>query len=331
MLDNKETVLRHIIANLCFSSKETSMENAIGLFNSNTMAQSFFADLFTLIFGYDSLEELDILNGVTNYPAIDLGDKKARIAFQITTRSDSSKIVTTIDKFVGHELYNDYDRLIYLVIGTKQKSYTTNFDTKSKFNFDPEQDIWDDETIAQELRKIKSIDKLNEIQSYLEQRLENFKYPARLTPNDIKRCIELLSSSLSSHIKQELNLEDSPIDIANRDHDSYITHKNSLNGVSYEFFKSKISGDLKNGIDITNFLSDPINQDILDDYNRLATAINEFCFSDGGETTSFEIRFAELFEKVPVKYNDDFDYLKLKILLHNMYFNCDIGVRPVHA
>ena len=110
-------MIKEISDNLAFSSKSTALKNVIGLFDSNRFAQDFFAELFSLIFGYDNLKELDKLNDIVNYPAIDLGDENAKISFQITTQKDSQKIKDTIKKFIEHKLYNRYDRLVVFIIG----------------------------------------------------------------------------------------------------------------------------------------------------------------------------------------------------------------------
>lgn len=104
----KELLIKNVTDNLAFSSKSTALNNVIGLFDSNRVAQDFFSELFGLIFGYTNLRELDKLNGVVNHPAIDLGDSVARVAFQITTNSESSKIKSTIEKFIKYKLYEEY-------------------------------------------------------------------------------------------------------------------------------------------------------------------------------------------------------------------------------
>ena len=41
----------------------------------------------------------------SNYPAIDLADDNARVAFQITSRKDLGKVKHTLQMFTTHELY----------------------------------------------------------------------------------------------------------------------------------------------------------------------------------------------------------------------------------
>lgn len=51
-----------------------------------------------------------------NFPAIDLGDKKARVCFQITSDGSSSKLKDTIKTFDRHDLSVDFSNLIFLCI-----------------------------------------------------------------------------------------------------------------------------------------------------------------------------------------------------------------------
>jgi len=50
-----------------------------------------------------------------NYPAIDLGDAKRKVAYQITTEKRANKIQSTLDKFIQHKLNETYDTLKILI------------------------------------------------------------------------------------------------------------------------------------------------------------------------------------------------------------------------
>ena len=316
----KESIIKSITDNLAFSSKSTTLNNVIGLFDSNRLAQDFFSSLFSLIFGYTDLKDLDKLNDVVNYPAIDLGDETARIAFQITTQSDSSKIKDTISKFLSYKLYVKYDRLVVFIIGKKQ-SYTTTFDTKGKFNFDKEADIWDDNSLEKEIDKL-DIKVLEKIQCFLEENLKEFKLPERLFENDIKNCISILKRDFGSSEKVS--------SIVNRNDNTFIEKKNELNNISWVFFKSKIRGHLQYNEMIGNFLRNPINYESQKAYFGVANAIQDYYIKEKVKFSTFEEMFKEVFNAINT-YDDEIQGLnvKIKILLHNMYFNCDIGNNPI--
>lgn len=316
----REIIIKHIADNLAFSSESTARKNVIGLLDSNRIAQDFFADLFSLVFGYLELKELDKLNNTITYPAIDLGDEDAKIAFQITTNKDSEKIKETIQKFINHKLYEKYDRLVFFIIGKKQNSYTTTFDTQNKFSFNKETDVWDDDFLIKEINKITDISTLEDIQTFLERNLLEYKFPENLLDQDIKKCIVIL--------KRDFGSSDLIDNILGRGQD-FIVNKNKKNNISLDFFNTKIKGHVaQHNKDIVDFLQNPINQKVQQDYLQVSQAIQDFYKNSSNDCTSFEEIFRKVFDKCNILYDDNLNKVKIMILLHNMYFNCDIGHNP---
>ncbi|WP_375492988.1 SMEK domain-containing protein [uncultured Nostoc sp.] len=129
---------------------EFSLENRglIGLFDQNIVAQSFFAKLLNIIYGYD-LINLDTVD--KNSPGIDLGDNYRRIAFQVTSTKTSAKVQETLRKFFEKERYKQYDNLKILILGKKQKTYKQSFDTREIFTFEAETDIIDLKDLVKQL------------------------------------------------------------------------------------------------------------------------------------------------------------------------------------
>lgn len=320
----RESLIKEITSNLAFSSKSTELKNIIGLFDSNRIAQDFFAKLFSLIFGYGNLNELDKLNDIVNYPAIDLGDENAKIAFQITTQTDGKKIKDTINKFIKNNLYIKYDRLIVFIIG-KKPNYTTTFDTKNRFSFDQEKDIWDDNFLIKEIDKLDT-KKLEEIRNFLKESLQDYSSPAILTDECIKRCIQILKRDFGSTdtLKTTLNTQ--------RDGDNFIEDiKNPANNLSWEFFKGNIRGHIQYNEDILSFLRDPINEGLQKEYLAVSQNIQEFYKDPTNRYSSFENVFRDVFGKLNTYEDEGIGLdMKLKILLHNMYFNCDIGDNSIN-
>lgn len=80
---------------------------------------------------------------------------------------------------------------------------------------------------------------------------------------------------------------------------------------------------------IVDFLNDEINKEARNDYLEVAKAIQDFYKNTIPKFSSFEDVFREIFQKINC-YEDNIAGIdiKLKILLHTMYFNCDIGTNP---
>lgn len=141
-----------------------------GLFDLNKQSETFFAELLNKVYDWN-LQNLNQLK--SNYPAIDLGDPILRVCVQVTAQNDSTKINATIKKFVTNKLFNQYDRLIILII-TDKKSYTFTPNTKGKFQFDPQADILDIDDLLEEIESM-AISSLTDIHDFLSSELSILK------------------------------------------------------------------------------------------------------------------------------------------------------------
>lgn len=112
--------------------------------DDNRFSEVVLLPLLSQLFHCPNLRNLNEVE--RNYPAIDLADDEARVAFQVTSTTDSSKIKDTLSRFVKLERYTKYDRLIVYILTEKQKKYSgKEFDklTQGKFQFDKNRDIVD--------------------------------------------------------------------------------------------------------------------------------------------------------------------------------------------
>lgn len=191
---NKEIYLKEIVHSLSLLKEKVSFLNSINLFDINIIAEDFFPGLLNLIYDY----ELKNINAIAkNAPAIDLFDKKNKIAIQVTSDSDSGKIRHTIEEFIDNMLYNEYDRLIVLIL-TKKKRYSTSFDTKGKFSFDYKKDIWDTEDLLKDIRSLDT-DRVKQISEYLSKELNRKCYILRETQAREVETITDLIEYISEH------------------------------------------------------------------------------------------------------------------------------------
>ena len=315
--------MSRIIGNLAFASKSMDLENVVGLLDSNRVAQGFYRELFEMVFDFPDLKDLDKLHRTVNYPAIDLGDSVARIAIQVTSDNSSKKIKETITKFIKNELYLEYDTLIIFIIG-KKASYSTHFNTKSTFIFTPEENIWDDESLTQDINNIVDIGKLDDIDEFLETQLQPYKFPERLFEIDIQTSIEQIALGIQDILAEISNPK---ISAPNRQ-DDFIQRKNELNKLSWDSYRNRIQKHLKFSKVIQDFMRDPINEQSLKLYFNVTHSIQKYYLENIDTFGSFDELFREIFSRVPSNYDEDLNNQKIKIILHNMYFNCDIGKNP---
>ncbi len=113
--------------------------NSLNLYDTNLFSENSICELLNCIYDY-KLQNINSIN--KNQPAVDLGDKYNKIAFQITSSKTSKKIQSTIDNFFIHKLYNDYDELFILILGRKQKAYP-RFKLQKDYAFNRDKHIID--------------------------------------------------------------------------------------------------------------------------------------------------------------------------------------------
>lgn len=78
------------------------VDNNINLNDRNIFLEDIIANILNIIY------DLSLLNtnlNISNYPSIDLKDEKSKVAVQVTTNVNHSKIQNTLNSFLGNN-YN---------------------------------------------------------------------------------------------------------------------------------------------------------------------------------------------------------------------------------
>ena len=161
-------------------------ESKTGRTDKSRISENILIPLLSEIYGHTELKNLNVSEG-SNFPGIDLGDKKARIAYQTTSTANSTKIKDTLQKFVKHKLYEKYDRLVIYILTEKQGTYQgRGFDEiiQDKFSFDKKRDILDYRDLLKEISEFSSVDKLRRIENILEEHFGDPEYTHPLDPLD---------------------------------------------------------------------------------------------------------------------------------------------------
>lgn len=106
---------------------------------------------------------------VKNTPAYDLVDENKRIFIQVTANKSREKIQETIDKFIKHEMYDQYDRLVIQLL-TDKIDRKKVFDTKGLFRFESKHDIWCFKDLTRDIAKLDT-EQLKKINDYVENEI----------------------------------------------------------------------------------------------------------------------------------------------------------------
>lgn len=204
-MENFEDAVKSVADSLATLLYRVKINNAGGLYNINSLAEDLLIPLLKLLFDCPDLRSTNTKK--RNYPAIDLYDEKARFAFQITSKNTGSKVKKTLQEFVDNKFHEKYDRLIVLIIGDKQGSYTftnpDNFPNESDFKFDREGDIWDIEGLSNEVRNlgVENLDKIRQISQLLREGLEK---KLRAEQPILKRYVPISQYPLYIQNRQQL-------------------------------------------------------------------------------------------------------------------------------
>ncbi len=200
---NREDYIKRITRYLTTLRVEVELRNCIKWYDINIIAEDFYTDLLNLYEDYN-LENLNITS--QNAESIDLIDKENKIAIQVTSRNDTSKIHDTIKGFYNNPDYDQYNRLIMLLIGKPKLDYPrTDFTHGNLFVFDKKEDIID---IADILKRFASFnsEQLEPIVDFLEKEIET--KIKKVNSNEVEtiiRLIEFLSDDNNLVIDSEKN------------------------------------------------------------------------------------------------------------------------------
>ena len=189
---------------LVIAKDKVKLSNSLNLTDINIHAESFYKDLLNMAFGYN-LKNLN--NEIKNSASIDLSDKEAGVAIQITSTGGLVKTRGTIDSFVEHELNKIYDRLI--IFNIVDKVSHRDVEIKSgEYTLDTKKDIWDYKDLVSQIHSL-STEKIRDIKDFLERELirsdaldsakttiEYSKYQPQARKREPKSLVELLRSDI---------------------------------------------------------------------------------------------------------------------------------------
>ncbi|MBQ7099626.1 MAG: ATP-binding protein [Oscillospiraceae bacterium] len=105
----------------------------------------------------------------SNFPAIDLGDDKKKLAVQVTSTGTREKVRHTLKEFFENGLEKRFRRLIVVVVGRAER-FKTAPTVPGDFDFQPKRDIWDLAGLLREIRRLPER-KLNQVEAYLRERV----------------------------------------------------------------------------------------------------------------------------------------------------------------
>jgi len=109
-----------------------------------------------------------------------------------------------------------------------------------------------------------------------------------------------------------------------------IKKKNELNKLSKNYFDDVIKKNMPYFEQIRNFLSEPNNKELLNKYENTIDDLNEEITIHRDEYEKFEMILNHLYKIVLSKFSDlNSKRALVRVFLHYMYYNCDIGKNEI--
>jgi len=162
-MTQRELDLKAIIYEFSIWEASLANHNSLNLQDNNLISEYTICEILNCIFDY----ELKNANATKcNYAAVDLIDSESRIAFQITTTRTTQKVQETLNKFMAHNLHKIYEQLYVLVLGKKQKSYTS-LQVPAGIVFDPSNNILDFKMLLNHINFLPT-SKLSQVKSIIQ-------------------------------------------------------------------------------------------------------------------------------------------------------------------
>jgi hypothetical protein len=154
--------------------------------------------------------------------------------------------------------------------------------------------------------------------------LDKLRSPILFTPDDIRDVVV----ALYEHREKLGEAFDSEHDF--REYPG-IESKNAVNGLSAEYFAYIKENSWKHFGSIDGFLKNPRNLTFKEQYHAVADELKEQLIIHRDRFTTFDEALGHVFHLIPERSPEigmARHRLLLKIMIHYMYVNCDIGVKP---
>lgn len=185
-MTRRELALKSLSNELAIWQVQIQNLNSLNLYDANLFSENSLCDILNVIFNF-RLKNVNPI--VRNHPAIDLGDMSNRVAVQVTSTKSKSKIQYTIDKFFENDLDKVYDELYIVILGDKQKSYSSiNIDPE--FFFEKNKHIIDFKDLLKQINSLPT-EKIERIYSLVQQEKTQKTNNNKLNVSAFKRKLSL--------------------------------------------------------------------------------------------------------------------------------------------
>lgn len=146
-----------IVDEFALISAQVKVRNKIGLTDLTVFCENYFRDVLNCLLGV-KLKNLN--KDIPNAPALDLGDRQRKLAFQISSAVNATKVNSMLSGLTPDmkAMYTDF---VVLSVGGKQNTYTLDDELAKSVGFSVS-NIWDMDTLAHKVIDLE-IDRLADL------------------------------------------------------------------------------------------------------------------------------------------------------------------------
>lgn len=196
-MDEREANIKEIIHELALWERKLGLLSSVNLNDFNLISEHYSKELLNIVFNY---KFINANSERSNFASVDLIDRDNHTAVQVSSTKTSAKIQKTLNAFHDNKLFIDYNRLIFFVLGKKQRSYT-GLKIPDGMIFNVNTDIIDFDDLIKVINFLPTaaISKIGKI-----FKPENVKHysPEAKSAKDIKK-----SMTLKKKLKKDLELK----------------------------------------------------------------------------------------------------------------------------
>lgn len=189
---NRERYISAIVHKLAVLDSEVKISGHLNLLNIHNHAENFYSVLLNKVFAL-SLSNANIKQ--SNVTAIDLVDNANKVIFQVSSRNDLSKIRSSLGK-INTSIYNGFNFKYLAISNSAANLRNGNYNIPQGMTFNPQNDIYDINSLTATIKNIPDIDKIEDISKFLQKELIE-KYFIR--PNVITEIINRLAKQPSNN------------------------------------------------------------------------------------------------------------------------------------
>lgn len=178
-MQSRGLLIGEIIDELAVLGAQVKMRNAVNLLDLNIVAEDFFKEFLNILLGVNLI---NLNEGRSNEPGMDLGDESRKLAVQVTSKADTAKVNGTLNK-ITKEQERKYDRFVILGLNRRQSTYAINKVKAVQHNFKSSRDIWDLDSLAKKAMSL-NLDRLQDLHRFMRKSAAKLRVELEVPDNN---------------------------------------------------------------------------------------------------------------------------------------------------